>query len=65
MDTVSETGACVGVRVGVAEEGMEVAVFVDVGVAEGETRVDVGDPGVVEGGTEVGVGDGEGELPPL
>jgi len=53
----------VGVCVGVAEEGMEVAVAVDVGVAEGETRVGVGDPGVGEGATEVGVGDGEAKLP--
>ena len=61
MATVSDTAVEVGVRVGVGESA-------DVGVAEGGTEVDVGDPAVGEGRTEVGVREGGGEVagaPPL
>jgi len=47
MDTVSDAGACVGVRVGVGESA-------DVGVAEGGTAVGVGDPAVGESAGDVG-----------
>lgn len=47
MDTASDAGACVGVRVGVGESP-------DVGVAEGGTTVDVGDVVVGEGTGGIG-----------